>query len=89
MQASRHEVSDHWEERHQIYTAREEDDLYQATFKNILRLKLRLVQQLIEENKIGLTKELTAEEEDQLLQVHIALKQSEAAIAQHLGIVVW
>ncbi|XWN35639.1 MAG: DNA primase [Roseivirga sp.] len=82
-------ISDHWEEQHQIYTAKEEDDLHKTAFKNVLRLKLRLVQQLIEENRAGLQQSLTPEEEDQLLQVHTALKQAEAAIAQQLGIVVW
>ena len=87
--ASPYEVSDHWEERHQIYTAKEEDDLHQTAFKNILRLKLRLIQQLIEDNRAGLQDNLEPEEEDRLLQVHTALKQSEVAIAQQLGIVIW
>ncbi len=87
--ASPYEVSDHWEERHQIYTAKEEDDLHQTAFKNILRLKLRLIQQLIEDNKAGLQNSLGDKEEDKLLQIHIALKQSEASIAHQLGIVVW
>ncbi len=87
--ASPYEVSDHWEERHQIYTTKEEDDLHQTTFKNILRLKLRLIQQLIEDNRAGLQNSLEHEEEDRLLQIHAALKQSEATIAHQLGIVIW
>ncbi|MEM9417001.1 MAG: DNA primase [Bacteroidota bacterium] len=87
--ASPYDISTHWEERHQIYTAKEEDDLHQTAFKNILRLKLRLIQQLIEENRAGLQNNPAPAEEDKLLQVHTALKESEAAIAQQLGIVVW
>lgn len=87
--ASPYEISDHWEEQHQIYTAKEEDDLHQTTFKNILRLKLRLVQQLIEDNQTGLKEALNPEEEDRLLQVHAALKKAETSIAHQLGIVVW
>jgi DNA primase len=87
--ASPYEVSDYWEEEHQIYTSREEDDLHQTAFKNILRLKLRLVQQLIEENRAGLQNTPEPEVEDQLLQVHTSLKQSEASIANQLGIVIW
>jgi DNA primase len=87
--ASPYEVSDYWEERHQIYTAKEEDDLHQTAFKNILRLKLRLIQQLIEDNRVGLQNNLAHEEEDRLLQIHAALKQSEAIIAQQLGMVIW
>ena len=87
--ASPYEVSAHWEDRYQIYTAKEEDELHQTAFKNILRLKLRLIQQLIEDNRTGLQSNPAPEEEDRLLQVHAALKQSEAAIAQELGMVVW
>jgi DNA primase len=87
--ASPYEVSDYWEERHQIYTAKEEDNLHQTAFKNILRLKLRLIQQLIEDNRVGLQNGLGDEEEDKLLQIHAVLKQSEASIAQQLGIVIW
>ncbi len=87
--ASPYEVSGQWEERYEIYTTKEEDNLHNTAFKNILRLKLRLIQQLIEENKGELKDSPTSEEEDRLLQVHIALKQSEATIAGQLGIVVW
>ena len=87
--ASPYEVSDNWEDRHKIYTAKEEDDIYQTVFKNILRLKFRLIQQLIEENQTKLQSNLAYEEEDKLLQIHIALKQSEATVAQQLGIVIW
>jgi DNA primase len=87
--ASPYEVSDYWEEKHQIYTTKEEDDLHQTVFKNILRLKLRLIQQLIEDNRAGLQNKLEPEEEDKLLQVHAALKQSETSIAHQLGIVIW
>ena len=86
--ASPHEISDQWEARYQIHVAKEEDDLHQTAFKNTLRLKLRLIHQLIEKNSQELKGNLKPEEEDHLLQVHTALKQSEAAIAQQLGIVV-
>jgi len=87
--ASPYEVSEHWEEQHQIYTVKEEDNLHQTVFKNILRLKLRLIQQLIEDNRAGLQGDLDPEEEEKLLQVHEALKQSETNIAHQLGIVIW
>ena len=89
LSTSPHEVSDYWEARHQIYTAKEEDDLYQTAFKNILRLKLRLIQQLIEDNRTELQNSLEHDEEERLLQIHGALKQSEASIARQLGIVIW
>jgi len=89
LSAQPYTISDYWEEQHQIYTAKEEDDLHQTAFKNVLRLKFGLIQQLIEENRAGLQQPLAPEEEDKLLQVHTALKQTEAAIAQQLGIIVW
>lgn len=86
--ASPYEISDQWEERYHIYVAKEEDDLHQTAFRNILRLKLRLIHQLMDENRQELKDNLSPTEEDRLLQVHTALKQSETAIAQRLGIVV-
>ncbi len=87
--ASPYELSACWEDKHQIYTAKEEDKLHQTAFKNILRLKLRIIQQLIEDNRVGLKNNPPPEKEDHLLQVHASLKQSESAIAKQLGIVIW
>ncbi len=89
LMASPYTVSDQWEERHQIAIEKEEDDVNQAAFKNILRLKLRLVQQLITENQEALKKAPNAEEEDKLLHIHSELKQAEGSIAKQLGIVIW
>lgn len=90
LMATPHTVSAHWEARYQIHTAKEQDELAQTAFKHILRLKLRLVQQLIEENRTTLASGThQPQEEDELLQVHNALKQSEVKIARQLGIVVW
>ena len=86
--AVRHVISEQWEERYQIYVAQEADNLYQTVFKNILRLKLRLIHQLMDENKRELQNSPSSTEEDRLLQVHTVLKKSETAIAQQLGVVV-
>jgi DNA primase len=87
--ASPYEVSDKWQEKYQIHISTEEDNLYKNAYKNILRLKLRLIHQLIEENNKLLKDTLhKPEEEDKLLQVYAALKQSETAIAQQLGMVI-
>ena len=86
--APRHTISDQWEERYQICVTKEDDNLHQTAFKNILRLKLRLIHQLMDENKQELQAKPAPKEEDRLLQVHTTLKQAEAAIAQQLGIVV-
>jgi DNA primase len=87
--ATPYEVSDQWQERYQISIPRESDNLYQTTYKNILRLKLRLIHQLIEENSQLLKTNEDPAEEDKLLYIHATLKQSETAIAQQLGIVIF
>lgn len=87
--ATPYEVSDQWQERYQISIPRESDNLYQTVYKNILRLKLRLVHQLIEENSQLLKNNEDPVEEDKLLYIHTTLKQSETAIAQQLGIVIF
>lgn len=86
--ATPYAVSDQWQERYQIYIPQEADNLFQTAYKNILRLKLRLIQQLIEENTQTLKQNTDAQEQDKILQIHVALKQSEVAITQQLGIVV-
>jgi DNA primase len=88
LMATPYEVSDQWVERYQIPIPQEKDNLFQAAYKNILRLKLRLIHQLIEENNRHLQQAPTPDEEDRLLQVHTALKGSEMSITQQLGIVV-
>jgi DNA primase len=87
--ASPYEVSDKWQEKYQINISKEEDNLYENAYKNILRLKLRLIHQLIEENNKHLKDTVhEPEEEDKLLQVYAALKHSETTIAQQLGMVI-
>jgi len=86
--ASPYEVSEKWEQNYQIHISKEEDDLHQTAYKNILRLKLRLIHQLIEENNKLIKENADPEEEDKLLRIHGALKQSEMAIAQQLGMVI-
>jgi len=86
--ASPYDISPYWEEKHQIFLPKEEDNLYTIAYKNILRLKMRLIQQLIDQNNQQLKKTTDVDEEDQLLQVHEALKKTEASIAQQLGWVI-
>lgn len=86
--ASPHEISEVWVKKYGIYTISEIQNLYQMSLEVILRLKIRLVQELIEQNREALKKELSVEEEKHLLQVHQLLKSSECAIAKRLGTVV-
>lgn len=86
--ASRHEISDAWVKKYGIYTVEEAQNLHQMSLEVMLRLKIRLVQGLIEHNREELKKELTVEEEEQFLQVHQLLKDSERNMAKKLGTVV-
>lgn len=87
--SSPHEISSQWSERYQIHTTKEEDDVHKSAFKNILRLKLKLVQRLIENNIESLKQISIPEEEDNLMQIHISLKEAEINIGQQLGITIW
>lgn len=87
--ATPYELSDQWQERYQISISEETDDLHQTAYKNILRLKLQLIHQLIEENSKVLKNNHDPLEEDKLLYIHATLKQAEIDIAQQLGIVIF
>lgn len=86
--ASPHDISEAWIKKYGIYTIGEVQNVYQMSLEVILRLKIRLVQELIEQNREALQKELSVEEEVHLLQVHQLLKDTECNIAKQLGTVV-
>lgn len=86
--ASPHDISEAWVKKYGIYTIEERQNVYQMSLEVILRLKIRLVQELIEQNREALKKEWSADEEAHLLQVHQLLKDSECRIAKQLGTVV-
>jgi DNA primase len=85
---SRYELSDAWQERHNIYTTQESDHLEKAALQNILRLKFRLVRTLIRENQQQLHTAVIPEEVDQILLVHQELKKAEMELAALLGNVI-
>ena len=86
--ASPHDISKAWIEKYGIYTATEAHNLHQMTLEVILRLKIRLVQELIEQNREALKQDGSIEEELKLLQVHQLLKDTESTMAKQLGSVV-
>ncbi|GMQ29876.1 DNA primase [Algoriphagus confluentis] len=88
----RHEISTHWHERFQIFITTESDDLASTAFKNVLRLKRRLVKKMLEEAKSKI-KESEQSGEDtekiqELLQVFMELKKVQFEIDKELGIVI-
>ncbi len=86
--ASPHDISEAWIKKYGIYTIEEAQNVQKMSLEVMLRLKIRLVQELIEENRAALKNELPEDEEVHLLQVHQLLKDTECRIAKQLGTVV-
>jgi DNA primase len=89
--ADKYELSEQWENVFKIHVPKETDNLPDATFKAVLRLKQEQVKRLIHQNMQQLMqagKEGNLDEELRCMQVHAALKQTEAQIASHLGNVI-
>lgn len=86
--SEKYEVSDKWESKFRIHVPSEKEILDSVIFSNVLRLKFRLLQKLIDENMKELKQTEDFELQDRLLNVHIELKKSEMELAGHLGIVV-
>ncbi|GMQ24185.1 DNA primase [Algoriphagus sp. oki45] len=88
----RHEISTHWHERFQIFITTESDDLASTAFKNVLRLKRRLVKKMLEEAKSkikeGEESGQDMEKIHELLQVFMELKKVQFEIDRELGIVI-
>jgi DNA primase len=85
---SRYELSTAWQERHNIYTINESEQLDKAALQNVLRLKFRLVRTLIQENQQQLLNTSKEEEVTQILLVQQELKTAEMELARLLGNVI-
>ncbi|MCO5272365.1 MAG: DNA primase [Cyclobacteriaceae bacterium] len=89
--AQRYDISQHWGDKYHIYIPKEGDILNEMAYTNVLRLKLRIVQKMLEENK-GKIKE--AEEKgdeagvDGFLNTQIGLDNAKKELSQMLGIVI-
>lgn len=88
----RHEVSAHWEGRHQIIINTETDDLSLTGYKSILRLKRKMVQKMMEEAKAKLrsaeTGKLDPAQVDEYQMLYFELKKVQVEIDKELGIVI-
>lgn len=88
---SRYEVSPHWRDKYKIYFPGEVDNLTSLTLTNVLRLKFRLVQKMMDSNLQEIKKAEEGGDWDQLdeaLQTQEGLKKAERELAVALGIVV-
>ncbi len=88
---SRYEISPHWKEKFHIIFPHEEEILHSMAFTNVLRLKFRVVQKMMEEN-LGQLKiwedKGNWDEVEKCLGMQEGLKVAERDLAKILGIVV-
>ncbi|MEL7005168.1 MAG: hypothetical protein AAFN93_20895 [Bacteroidota bacterium] len=87
LSTSKHEVSDSWNDKYQIPVPKESDNLKNLAFTNILRLKFRIIQHLVQEENLKL-KEAAEEQIESILEEIESLKMMEMEIAAILGNVI-
>ncbi|MDL5045698.1 DNA primase [Oscillatoria amoena NRMC-F 0135] len=85
---SRYESSPHWSDKYHIYFPHERDVIHNVALNNVLRLKFRLIQKMMEDNLAEMKGEHDDRKIDHHLSVHEQLKSAEKEIADVLGIVV-
>jgi DNA primase len=88
---SRYDISPHWGDKYHIYIPKEKDLLNEMALANVLRLKFRVVQRMMEENLLKVKQAESSgnwEELDKALEVQTGLKKAESELAGSLGIVV-
>jgi DNA primase len=88
---TRHDISQHWGDKFKIFIPREQDVLDKMATSNVLLLKFRMVQRMMEENLVEIKKEEAEGNMDALdekLTTQEGLKQAERELATMLGIVV-
>lgn len=86
--ADRYEISQNWKDKFKINIPREKEILNSVIYTNVLRLKFRMLQKLVEGNMKELKQAREPDVQEKLLNVHMELKKTEMELAGHLGIVV-
>jgi DNA primase len=88
---ARYGTSKHWSDKFHIYFSKEQDILNQLALTNVLRLKFRVVQKMMEDN-LALVKQAEIDGNvdaiDNALETQTGLKRAETELAGLLGIVV-
>lgn len=84
----RYETSKHWSEKYHIYFPHEKEVLHDMAYSNVLRLKFRMIQKLMEENLQQMKQATTEEDMEKYFTIHEQLKGAEKELASVLGIVV-
>ena len=84
----KHEVSPNWKEKHDRYIPHEKEHLRDATYKNVLRLKSKIIQKMIEKKNETLKIRYEDAERDELLDEIIHLQNISKQITSELKEVV-
>lgn len=87
----RYDTSPHWGDKYQIHIPKEKDVLNEMALSNVLRLKFRVVQKMMEDNLLQVKRAEDAgnwDELDRALEMQTGLKKAESELAGSLGIVV-
>ena len=85
---NRYETSKHWSDKYHIYFSHEKEVIHDVAYTNILRLKFRLIQRLMEENLAQMKQASNESDMEKYFTIHEQLKGAEKEIATILGIVV-
>jgi DNA primase len=85
---TRYETSRHWSEKYHIHIPHEKEIVNNVAYTNVLRLKFRLIQKLMEENLAQLKQATTESDMEQYFTIHENLKGAEKQLASILGIVI-
>lgn len=81
-------VSEGWQKRHKIATVHESEDLPNAAYKMVLRLKKKKLEVLIEQNDQALKTSKDIDEQMELQRVHMHLKTMLVEVDKELGTVI-
>lgn len=84
----RYETSKHWGDKFHIYFPHEREVLHDMAYSNVLRLKFRMIQKLMEENLQQMKQTSNDEDMEKYFTIHEQLKGAEKELASVLGIVV-
>lgn len=85
---AKYETSRHWSEKFHIFFPHEREVIHDVAFSNVLRLKFRLIQKLMDENLQQMKQAKTETDIDKFFTIHEQLKNAEKDLAGVLGIVV-
>ncbi|KOY86288.1 DNA primase [bacterium 336/3] len=85
--SEKYEISSRWEEE-DVVTRKKDERLNHVAYTHIMRLKWRVVQKMMEDNKKILQRSDNEEDIEKALQIHVILKNTEKEIAEVLGNVI-